>query len=87
MKRSPADGWPVNPGSTYNAMIHPLIYYSIAVVIWYQGEGNVGAAKTYSSLYTKMVGAWRNAWQKELPFYFVQRAPYAGYGIGVEASL
>ena len=34
-----------------------------------------------------MIGAWRNAWQKKFPFYFVQIAPYAGYGIGDEAAL
>ena len=52
MKRSPAEGRPVNPVSTYNAILHPLINYSIAGVIWYQGEANVGAAKTYSSLFS-----------------------------------
>jgi sialate O-acetylesterase len=34
-----------------------------------------------------MIGAWRKAWQKDLPFYYVQIAPYAGYGNMNIASL
>jgi len=79
-KLKPSQWWPVKPGLAYNAMIYPLISYSIAGTIWYQGESNVGAAPTYTSLFTTMIGAWRKAWQKEFPFYFVQIAPFAGYG-------
>ena len=81
------DGWPVNPGATYNAMIHPLINFSIAGAIWYQGESNVEASNTYQKLFTKMIGAWRKGWQKEFPFYFVQIAPYAGYGNNDNAAM
>ncbi len=83
----PSDGWPTNPGATYNAMIHPLVNYNITGTIWYQGESNVGTNKTYQSLFTQMIGAWRKAWQKEFPFYFVQIAPYAGYGNNDGAAL
>jgi sialate O-acetylesterase len=76
----PSQWWPVNAGATYNAMIYPLTNYSIAGAIWYQGESNVGTASTYTQLFTTMIDSWRKAWQKELPFYFVQIAPYAGYG-------
>ena len=77
---TPSNGWPVSPASTYNAMIYPLLNYYIAGVIWYQGEANVGASQTYQSLFTSMIGSWRKAWQKDFPFYYVQIAPYAGYG-------
>jgi sialate O-acetylesterase len=76
----PSNGWPVVPGATYNAMIYPITHYSIAGSIWYQGESNVGTASTYTQLFTTMINAWRKAWQKDFPFYFVQIAPYAGYG-------
>jgi len=72
--------WPVKPGLAYNAMIYPISNYSIAGVIWYQGESNVGTASTYTSLFTTMIKSWRKAWKKDLPFYFVQIAPFAGYG-------
>ena len=73
-------GWPIEPGLAYNAMIYPITNFSIAGTIWYQGESNVGTASTYTSLFTTMINSWRKAWQKEFPFYFVQIAPFAGYG-------
>jgi len=75
-KRTPADWWPNTAGYAYNGMIAPLTNFSIAGVIWYQGESNVGAANTYGQLFTGMIGAWRKAWNKEFPFYYVQIAPY-----------
>ena len=71
--------WPITPGYTYNAMIAPLTNFSIAGAIWYQGESNTGTASTYSKLFGSMIESWRKAWAKELPFYFVQLAPYT-YG-------
>lgn len=68
--------WPVTPGLTYNAMISPLTDFSIAGAIWYQGESNTGTAASYQKLFTTMIGTWRKAWQKEIPFYYVQIAPY-----------
>lgn len=68
--------WPVTPGIVYNAMIAPLTNFPIAGTIWYQGEGNTGTAVSYNKLFTTMIGAWRNAWQKEFPFYYVQIAPF-----------
>jgi sialate O-acetylesterase len=79
-KLKPSQGWSVIPAFTYNAMLHPLIKYDIAGAIWYQGEANVGTASTYQKLLTTMITAWRKAWQKDFPFYYVQIAPWAGYG-------
>jgi sialate O-acetylesterase len=65
----------------YNAMIVPIINYSIKGVIWYQGESNVGRAKEYESLFPALISSWRNSFkQPELPFYFVQIAPYTYEG-------
>jgi sialate O-acetylesterase len=81
-KRDPAGstGWPVLPGLTYNGMIYPIKDFAIAGAIWYQGESNTGNHATYQKLFTGMIGEWRKAWKKDFPFYFVQIAPYAGYG-------
>jgi sialate O-acetylesterase len=70
---------PFTPSTLYNAMIHPLVPYSIKGAIWYQGESNVGRAEQYSRLFPKMINDWRNQWKTDFPFYFVQIAPY-NYG-------
>jgi sialate O-acetylesterase len=67
------------PSVLYNAMINPLVPYSIKGAIWYQGESNVGRAEQYSRLFPKMINDWRSHWKADFPFYFVQIAPY-NYG-------
>jgi sialate O-acetylesterase len=79
-KLSPAKGWPVIPALNYNAMIYPITNFNIAGAIWYQGEANVKTASTYTELLSTMINSWRKAWQKDFPFYYVQIAPFAGYG-------
>lgn len=72
--------WPSKPGVLYNAMINPLLKTKITGVIWYQGESNVNDAGHYRNLFTTMIKSWRSAWNsKDLPFYFVQIAPFTGY--------
>jgi sialate O-acetylesterase len=64
----------------YNGMIAPLIPYAIRGAIWYQGEGNVGRAYEYRTLFPAMIANWRADWgQGDFPFGFVQIAPFAGY--------
>ncbi len=75
-KLSPAAWWPVVSGLTYNAMIYPLTNFPVAGAIWYQGESNTNTYPSYQKLFTTMIGAWRKAWQKEFPFYYVQIAPF-----------
>ncbi len=77
LKQSP--WWPVTPGYTYNAMIFPITNFAIGGAIWYQGEGNTTTASTYNKIFTTMIGAWRKAWKKDFPFYYVQIAPFT-YG-------
>jgi sialate O-acetylesterase len=61
----------------YNAMINPLIPFSIAGAIWYQGESNAGRAYQYRSIFPAMIRSWRDAWgQGDFPFYFVQLANF-----------
>lgn len=78
-KLVPAAGWPHLPGYCYNAMIAPLTSFDIAGALWYQGESNVSTSESYAKLLRTMIGAWRKAWDKNLPFYYVQIAPFA-YG-------
>lgn len=61
----------------YNAMLYPLINYTMKGVIWYQGESNSGQAYLYRTLFPAMVKNWRDDWkQGDFPFYYVQIAPY-----------
>lgn len=75
-KLNESQWWPVKPGYNYNAMIAPITSFSIAGVIWYQGESNVGSPFTYQRLLTAMIKSWRKKWNHDFPFYFVQIAPY-----------
>lgn len=63
----------------YNAMLYPLINYTMKGVIWYQGESNAEKAYLYRSLFPAMIKNWRDDWnQGDFPFYFVQIAPHKG---------
>ena len=70
---------PQTPTVLYNAMLAPLIPYSIKGVIWYQGESNaddMDEAKQYYTLFPAMIENWRRQWGYDLPFLFVQLAGY-----------
>ncbi|MDR1676688.1 MAG: sialate O-acetylesterase [Tannerella sp.] len=73
--QQPSPWVPVKPGLTYNQMIHPLIPFAIAGVIWYQGENNVVRYATYGLGLQTMIDGWRSDFGKEFPFYLVQIAP------------
>lgn len=85
-KLSPVNWSPTEPSVIYNAMIHPLINYNIAGAIWYQGEANTEYPEDYGKLFAALINSWRNVFQKEFPFYFVQIAPWNGYW-GISAAL
>ncbi len=61
------------PAALYNAMVAPVINYSIKGFIWYQGESNTGRPEEYAKLQPAQIADWRNKWnQGELPFLYVQ---------------
>jgi sialate O-acetylesterase len=68
---------PRYPASLYNAMIKPIIPYTIKGVIWYQGESNGSRGYQYRKLFPVLIQSWRGNWQQgDFPFYFVQLANY-----------
>lgn len=77
---------PFTPTVLYNAMIHPLVPYTVKGAIWYQGESNVGFEDEYEITFQGMIEGWRKQWGYEFPFYFVQIAPY-DYENGMSAAL
>ncbi|HWK56277.1 MAG TPA: sialate O-acetylesterase [Parapedobacter sp.] len=76
---NPSQHWPTEAGVLWNSMIRPLTPFVLSGFYWYQGESNVGTWWGYDKLMRTMVTSWRMAWNSELPFYFVQIAPFA-YG-------
>ncbi len=74
------------PTVLYNAMIHPLLPFTIKGAIWYQGESNVGRAVQYKRLFPAMIEDWRARWKSDFSFYFVQIAPFHYQSSG-DASL
>jgi sialate O-acetylesterase len=68
---------PHRPASLYNAKIAPLIPFAIRGAIWYQGESNAARAVAYDDIFTAMITAWRNRWDRgDFPFLFVQLANF-----------
>ena len=71
------------PTLLYRGMIAPLTNFAIKGVIWYQGESNlmdINDGLRYEDKMKAMVYGWRAAWNNnELPFYYVQIAPYRYY--------
>jgi len=62
-------------------MIAPLVPYGIRGALWYQGESNNGEGMLYADKMKALIHGWRKLWSDEaLPFYFVQIAPFTGYG-------
>lgn len=64
------------PSLLFNAMINPLIGLGMRGVIWYQGENNAGRANEYIDLFPALIKDWRNRWDCEFPFYWVQLANF-----------
>ncbi len=83
---SPVSWAPVAPSTIYNSMISPIVNYSIAGTIWYQGENNTERPLYYGSLFKAMITSWRKVFQQEFPFYYVQIAPFSGYS-GISGAL
>jgi sialate O-acetylesterase len=66
----------------YNGMIHPLVPLAIRGAIWYQGESNNGEGMLYHEKMKALISGWRTVWGRDdLPFYYVQLAPFK-YGGG-----
>ena len=65
------------PVGLYNAMIAPLLNYTVSGVIWYQGESNVSRRNEYKDLLTAMIADWRQHWNRpDMPFYVIELADF-----------
>lgn len=65
------------PSVLFNGMISPIKPFPFRGVIWYQGERNNGRGQQYSALLPTLIADWRDYFRnEEMPFYFVQLAPF-----------
>jgi sialate O-acetylesterase len=82
----PMDFSAYSPTALYNAMIAPIVPFTLAGVIWYQGESNARNPVKYRELFPLMIENWRRSFDSPaLPFYFAQIAPF-DYGKGTESQ-
>ena len=73
-----ADGG--DAGKFYTTMIQPLIPFALKGFLWYQGESGCFLNENIRYAYKQktLIESWRNDWRdKDLPFYYVQIAPYS----------
>lgn len=64
---------PMRPCGLYETMISRVRPYTIAGVLYYQGESDDHRPDTYYSLLTALIDCWRSEWlDDELPFLLVQ---------------
>ncbi len=65
----------------YNLDILPILQFSLAAVIWYQGESNCGdgECKVYDKFLAKLIASWRADFcDCKLPFVIIQIADFDG---------
>lgn len=68
------------PASLYNAMVAPVLPFTVKGMLWYQGESNCSDPHLYERLMPEFVQCMRDGFgQDDMPFYYVQIAPHDGY--------
>ena len=60
----------------YNGMIAPLVPFAMRGVLWYQGETNAGRSYQYRKTFPLLINDWREKWNDDLYFFFVQLSSY-----------
>lgn len=63
---------PYDPAYNFEAGIAKWTSTKIKGIIWYQGESSAHNIEHHTYLFPVMVKSWRDAFQQQLPFYFVQ---------------
>lgn len=64
------------PAGLYEQMVKKIAPFSVKGVLWYQGESDAGHADIYDKTLAALIRCWRELWQDDLPFLFVQLAPF-----------
>ncbi len=67
------------PGGLYETMLKKVHPYAVRGAIWYQGESDDTHPEEYATVFSQMIRCWRDLWQEDLPFLFVQLAPFRNW--------
>ncbi len=65
------------PGCLYENMVKKIKDLCVKGVIWYQGESDENHADIYDKLFGAVIECWRESFKDDLPFLFVQLAPFS----------
>ncbi|MCJ7693540.1 MAG: sialate O-acetylesterase [Sedimentisphaerales bacterium] len=69
--------YPWQPTGLFNGMVYPVIPFAVKGAIWYQGESNLIDGMLYHKKMKALITGWRKRWKNDdMPFYFVQIAPF-----------
>lgn len=71
------------PGGLYKEMLEPIMNFAIRGVLWYQGETDCNHSDIYDLLMTAVINNFRTYQGEDMPFLFVQLAPF---GIWLECT-
>ncbi|MER2064621.1 MAG: sialate O-acetylesterase, partial [Alkalibacterium sp.] len=72
------------PASEYKGMLSPLQDVAFKGALFYQGESNTGQPVGYKELMKRMVRDWRELFERDFPFYYVQLANYVDPAVGID---
>ena len=64
------------PSAIFNSMVSPLAPFAMRGAIWYQGESNGNEGESYYHKKKALVQGWRNLFNEDLGFYWVQLADF-----------
>lgn len=64
------------PSGLYEHMLKNIAPFPVKGVLWYQGESDSDHGDIYHKTFSALIQCWRDLWEDELPFLFVQLAPF-----------
>ncbi|GFZ27379.1 sialate O-acetylesterase [Lactobacillus corticis] len=64
------------PGALYKFMLKTIAPFTARGFIYYQGESDEKRASIYGDVMKALITSWRKLWNEEMPFLFVQLAPF-----------
>lgn len=72
------------PSALFNAMLAPVLPFTIRGIVWYQGEANANTDEEvtqYKALFPALIKSWRKRFGLgDIPFLFVQLPNWGMYG-------
>jgi len=64
------------PGGLFESMVKEVAPYTARGFLWYQGESDDKHPEIYGTVLSSLIRCWRDTWKEDLPFLFVQLAPF-----------